>query len=93
MKLSYMALVAILASTVVPAFAQELPKHKYSANVPSYILTPDTVQTRIGTLKFFDGLPDKETVEKVYDQLDFGRGLKLSCRVCRPHQFTGYARA
>ncbi|TAI64702.1 DUF1254 domain-containing protein [Bradyrhizobium sp. Leo170] len=76
MKLSYMALVAILASTVVPAFAQELPKHKYSANVPSYILTPDTVQTRIGTLKFFDGLPDKETVEKVYDQLDFGRGVE-----------------
>ena len=47
---------------------------KYSARVPPSIQTPDTVQTRIGTLKFFDGLPDEETVNKVYDNLDFGRG-------------------
>ena len=40
------------------------------------IATPDTVQTRIGTLKFFDGLPDEETVQKVYDNLDFARGVQ-----------------
>jgi hypothetical protein len=34
------------------------------------------VQTRIGTLKFFDGLPDPETVQKVYDNLDFNRGVE-----------------
>jgi hypothetical protein len=49
---------------------------KYSAKVPPSIQTPDTVQTRIGTLKFFDGLPDEETVQKVYDNLDFGRGVE-----------------
>ena len=49
---------------------------KYAAKVPPSILTPDTVQTRVGTLKFFDGLPDAETVQKVYDQLDFGRGVE-----------------
>ena len=43
---------------------------------PQSITTPDTVETRIGTLKFFDGLPDKETVQKVYDQLDFARGIE-----------------
>ena len=48
----------------------------YSAKVPPSILTPDTVQTRIGTLKFYDGLPDEETVQKVYDNLDFGRGVE-----------------
>ena len=34
------------------------------------------MQTRIGTLKFFDGLPDTETVQKVYDNLDFARGVE-----------------
>jgi hypothetical protein len=35
------------------------------------------VQTRVGTLRFFDGLPDPETVHKVYDNLDFSRGLEV----------------
>jgi uncharacterized protein DUF3604 len=36
---------------------------KYSAKVPPSIQTPDTVQTRLGTLKSFDGLPDEATVK------------------------------
>ncbi|PAP97066.1 hypothetical protein CIT31_02640 [Mesorhizobium wenxiniae] len=60
----------------MPAWGQEQPAPKYSAKVPPSILTPDTVQTRIGTLKFFDGLPDEETVKKVYDNLDFVRGVE-----------------
>ena len=34
------------------------------------------MQTRIGTLKFSDGLPDADTVKKVYDNLDFVRGVE-----------------
>src|ERR1700678_109366 len=49
---------------------------KYSAKIPPYITTPDNVDTRIGKLKFFDGLPDTETVKKVYDNLDFSRGVE-----------------
>lgn len=49
---------------------------KYSAKVPPYITTPDSVETRIGTLKFFDGQPDPETVRKAYDNLDFVRGVE-----------------
>ena len=30
-------------------------------------MTPDKVETRIGTLEFFDGFPKEETVKKVYD--------------------------
>jgi hypothetical protein len=56
---------------LAPAFAQQ-----YKADVPQSITTPDSVETRIGTLKFFDGLPDAATVQKVYDQLDFGRGVE-----------------
>jgi len=48
---------------------------KYSPDVPAKITTPDTVQTRIGTLRFRDGAPDAATVQLAYDQLDFGRGV------------------
>jgi hypothetical protein len=41
------------------------------------ISTSDTVETRIGTLEFFDGLPSPETVTKVYDNLDFLRGVEV----------------
>jgi|HubBroStandDraft_2_1064218.scaffolds.fasta_scaffold47117_3 hypothetical protein len=69
------ATLAVLAlAAAMPARAQNTPK--YSAKVPPYITTPDEVDTRIGKLKFFDGLPDSETVKKVYDNLDFVRGVE-----------------
>ena len=42
-----------------------------STELPPALTTPDKVATRIGTLEFKDGAPDKATVEKVYDQIDF----------------------
>src|SRR5271169_5589166 len=44
--------------------------------IPRSIVAPDRSETRLGTLKFFDGFPDKETVEKVYDNLDFQRAVQ-----------------
>jgi hypothetical protein len=40
-------------------------------------MTPDTVETRIGALKFFDGFPNKESTQKLYDNLDFMRGTEV----------------
>lgn len=48
---------------------------KYSPDVPAKITTPDTVETRIGTLRFKDGAPDPATVQLAYDQIDFNRGI------------------
>ncbi len=48
---------------------------RYAPTPPS-ILTPDVAKTRLGTLEFFDGFPSAETVEKVYDHLDFMRGVR-----------------
>jgi hypothetical protein len=48
-----------------------------ATDIPPEITTPDKVETRLGTLKFFDGLPDHETVQKVYDNLDFMRGVEV----------------
>jgi hypothetical protein len=52
------------------------PKMKMTTPIPPSITTPDSVDTRIGTLKFFDGFPDDSTVQKVYDNLDFMRGAE-----------------
>jgi hypothetical protein len=49
---------------------------KYSADVPEWITTPDSQETRIGTLRFHNGAPDQETVKRVYDNLDFSRGVQ-----------------
>ena len=48
----------------------------YNTEIPTEIMTPDTVETPIGTLDFFDGLPDEATVQKLYDNLIFMRGVE-----------------
>jgi hypothetical protein len=69
-------LTATLLWTLASTLANGQTTPKYSAKVPPYITTPDTVETSIGTLKFFDGLPDVATVQKVYDNLDHLRGVE-----------------
>jgi hypothetical protein len=78
--LSYAALAVTIA--IAPAIGSaQTPSGapgtapKYSPDVPAKITTPDTVQTRIGTLHFRHGTPDAATVQLAYDQLDFGRGV------------------
>ena len=68
------AVLVIAASA--PGWAQGPSSPTYSAKVPAFITTPDKVETRIGTLRFHDGLPDAETVRKVYNNLDFARGVE-----------------
>ena len=48
----------------------------YNHKIPAKIMTPDKVQTPIGALKFFDGMPNKATVAKQYDNLDLMRGAE-----------------
>ncbi len=40
-------------------------------------MTLDKVDTRVGTLEFFDGMPTPDTVKTVYDHLDFLRGVEV----------------
>lgn len=51
-------------------------KMKMTTDIPAGVAIPDTVETRLGTLEFFDGFPDDETVEKLYDNLDFQRAVQ-----------------
>jgi len=41
------------------------------SEIPPQVITPDSVETRLGTLKFKDGVPDADTTEKLYDELDY----------------------
>ena len=52
------------------------PTFKMTTEVPENVLIPEQVKTRLGTLEFFDGFPTEETVELVYDNLDFMRGVE-----------------
>jgi hypothetical protein len=60
--LSAAALVCALAAAT--ALAQTSPKMKMTTDIPPEITTPDSVETRLGTLKFVDGFPDKETTQR-----------------------------
>ena len=51
-------------------------KPKMATDIPAGITTPDAVETRLGTLRFFDGFPDDATVQTVYDNLDFQRAVQ-----------------
>jgi len=63
----------VLVATTIGAAE---PTPGYNSKIPEYIMTPDKVKTRIGTLEFFDGIPTKETAALLYDNLDFIRGVE-----------------
>jgi len=60
----------LLATLAGTAFAVGTALAQSSA-IPPSLVTPDKVETRIGTLDFKDGAPSRETLDKVYDNLDF----------------------
>lgn len=64
---------AVTIGTLIaaPALAQE-----FAADVPESITVPDRVETRLGTLEYFDGLPTPETARLAYNALDFARGMQ-----------------
>jgi hypothetical protein len=77
MKKSILVLMAIagaVAGALVANAQEKTPG--YNHKIPSKIMTPDTVETQLGTLNFFDGMPDKATVGKLYDNLDLLRGVE-----------------
>jgi hypothetical protein len=71
-----------LRVTLLPAVAAcamlslpELGTAQTSSATPPSIRTPDKVETRIGALEFKDGTPSKDTLSKVYDNLDFAHAF------------------
>jgi len=73
-----LAMTIVLASSLLAsgALAQDGVREGYNTPIPESILTPAEVETSIGTLRFFDGMPDDATVKLTYDNLDRMRGVE-----------------
>lgn len=69
-----LAAACLFATTLIAGAEVKTPG--YNHKIPDKIMTPDEVETRLGTLKFFDGMPDEATVDRLYDNLDLMRGVE-----------------
>ena len=67
-------------------------KYKMTTEIPKNVLIPDEVETRLGTLKFFDGVPTAETAEKVWNQLDFQRAVECMILTTPAASLSGFRR-
>lgn len=61
------------ASVALPLMAAD----QKMSTIPPSLVTPDRVETRIGTLEFKDGVPNRTTAEKAYDNLDFTYAFRV----------------
>ena len=83
MRYSLTFLVAAIGGVLSPisASAQQsivaAPTPGFNYLIPEKILTPDKVETSLGTLNFVDGVPTAETAQKMYDNLDRMRGVEV----------------
>jgi hypothetical protein len=71
----------MIRMTTMSALAVAITMGQALADVSSAeleaISIPDTVETPIGTLEFFDGVPTDATIAAVYDNLDRMRGMQV----------------
>ena len=67
-------LAALLVATMITAAGEATAQT--SSAIPPAITTPDRLETSLGTLEFKYGAPSKETVAKIYDNLDLMHGVE-----------------
>ena len=72
-RLSAMLLPAVL---IAGTALGDPPKMKMTTPIPEGIETPTTLETHLGTLTSFDGVPDPQTTQKIYDDLDLRRATE-----------------
>ncbi|MCB0122221.1 MAG: DUF1254 domain-containing protein, partial [Caldilineaceae bacterium] len=68
---------ALLATGVTVLSGLSITQAQVSQETLDSIAIPDKVETAIGTLDFFDGVPSDATLDKLYDNLDRSRGLSV----------------
>ena len=75
---TFAVILAVGLVTLSPwAVAEQKIPEGYNTPIPSSIMTPDTVETRIGKLEFFDGVPTEKTAALALDNLMFLRGVEV----------------
>ncbi len=77
MKQPLGSLAALAAIVVLTWPGMQAAQAQVSPETLKSISTPDKVQTPIGKLEFFDGVPTDATVDTLYDNLDRMRGVEV----------------
>jgi len=76
MKAAYFVAAALQGAVIAhQAIAQEATPG-FNTKIPESVLTPDTVETMVGTLEFFDGIPNEKAAKALFANLDLNRGLQ-----------------
>ncbi len=73
---SALAVAGLMTIALAAPIQAQTPRMKMTTDIPGNVITPDKMETSIGTLNFVDGVPTKETAQKVWDQLDFSRAVE-----------------
>ena len=78
LPISQVAIASIAIAFALTTHAQaQSPKLKMTSEIPKEYTAPDSVETSIGTLDYFDGVPSPESVKNVYDYLDTSRAVNV----------------
>ena len=76
-SLMTLAVTGLMAISITAALAAQSPKMKMTTDIPASLTAPNQVETSIGSLEYFDGVPTNKTVETVYDYLDRSRAVNV----------------
>jgi len=71
------AVIGLIVATLTATAWAAPPRMKMTTDIPASITAPDKVETSIGTLNYFDGVPDEAAIDKVYDYLDRSRAVEV----------------
>ena len=82
----------LLTGLTPVAMAATPPKMKMTTEIPANVLIPDKVETRLGTLEFFDGVPTAETAQKIWDNQDFSRAVESMIMTTPAASLAGFRR-
>ncbi len=72
--------------------AVEAKTYKMTTQIPENVLIPDKVETRLGTLEFFDGVPTAETAQLIWDNQDFSRAVECMIMTTPAASLSGFRR-
>ena len=80
-KINIIILTALLLAAVTvqaqkPKMITQEPVMKMTTPIPENITTPDLIGSTIGTLEFFDGVPNRKTIDNVYEYVDRARAVQ-----------------
>ena len=76
-SLTTMTITGLMMAGLTTAAWAASPKMKMTTDIPKAYTAPDKVETSIGELHYFDGVPSEKSTETIYDYLDTSRAVNV----------------